>query len=81
MFQEPREGSMTRFVKSDGMLFLGSHDSGLLFQTADDTIYCIQEILFANCTLFVTGSNQGSFVTYIGNVCTAESWCLSSQCF
>ena len=79
MFEEPREGSMARFVKGDAVLFVCGHNLGFLFQTTDDSVNGIQEILLAYGCLLMTGCNQGRFITYIGDVCATESRCLASQ--
>ena len=79
MFQEPGDGSMASFMKCYGALFLYSHNFGFLFQTANNAVYSIQEILFPYSALLMTGSNQSCFVTYIGNVSTTESWSLTCQ--
>ena len=80
MFKEPGNGGMTGFVKGDGTFFVLGHDFGFLFQTTDDTVYRIQKVLFAYRIFLMTSCNQSSFITYISNVCPAETRGLTGQC-
>ena len=52
---------------------------GFLFQTTDDTVDSIQEILFAYELFAVTGCNQCRFIADIGNIRTGESRSLACQ--
>ena len=70
---------MSRFVQGDRTSFGFCSNLGFLFQPTDDTVYCIQEVLFANEFLSVTGSDQCRFVADIGNVGAGESRSLASQ--
>ena len=70
---------MTRLMDGDRLLLLLRHHLGLLLQSTNDTVNSIQEVLLAYSLTIMTGSYQGSFVTYVGNVGTRESRCLTSQ--
>ena len=67
---------MSCFVQGDGTLLGGSHDLGLLLQTADDTVDGIQEVLFSYRLPVTTGSDKGGLVAHVGDVGTRESRCL-----
>ena len=65
---------MTCFVQGDAVaLFFGRHLI-LLLQPADDSVDGVHEVLSRDEVLTCTGSDQGSLVTYIGNVCSGEAW-------
>ena len=66
-------------MESDATLLVGSHHLSLLLQTAYNTVYCIEEILFAHSLLVVACSNEGCLVTNVGNICTRETWSLACQ--
>ena len=68
---------MTRFVKGNRPLLLGSHHLGLLFQSADNTVNGIQEILLAHRFRITTSGNQGRLVTHIGDIGSRETRRLS----
>ena len=72
---------MACFVESDATLLVGSHHLSLLLQTAYNTVYCIEEILFTHSLLVVACSNEGCLVTNVGNICTRKPWCLAGVYF
>ena len=51
---------MTCFVQRNGTAFSFGCDFGFLFQPTNDTVYCIQKILFTNKALSMAGCNQGA---------------------
>ena len=66
-------------MQSDGTSFCFRCNLGFLFQTTDDAVYRIQEVLLAYEFLPVAGSDQCSLIADIGNICTRESRCLTCQ--
>ena len=70
---------MTRLVKGDAALLIGSHYLGLLLQSAYNSIYGIKKILLANRLLVVAGCDEGCLVADIRNICTREAWSLACQ--
>ena len=79
MFQEPGNSGMARFMQGNGTFLGCRHHFCLLLQTAHNTVDCSQKIILTDTLLLVKGSNQGSFVTYICNICSTESRSLASQ--
>ena len=61
---------MARLMKGNGSFFIFLDDLVLFFQSADDPVDGIQEVLSFNSGFVHTGSDQGCFITYIGNVGT-----------
>ena len=45
MLQEPRNTGVTRFVNGNGALFRLGHDLRLFFQTTDDAVNGVEEVL------------------------------------
>ena len=70
---------MTSLVDRDGAFLCLCHHLGLLLQSSDDTVYGIEEILLLHCLRIMARSNQGCFITYIGDIGTRESWCLTGE--
>ena len=70
---------MTCLVDGDGALFGLCHHLGLLLKTADDTVDGIEEVLLLYRLRVMAGSNQGSLITNVGNICTREAWCLACE--
>ena len=66
-------------MDGDGTLFLGSHHLGLLFESADDAVYGVEEVLLAYRALIVASCDEGSLVTHVGDVGARESRRLSGQ--
>ena len=64
---------MAGFVYGNGTAFGLGSDFGFLFQTTDNTVYSIQEVLLSDKLFAVAGGYQSCFVTYIGNVLPRES--------
>ena len=73
IFQQPGDRGVSCFMQSDGASFCFRCNLGFLFQTTDDAVYRIQEVLFAYEFLSVAGSDQCSLIAYIGNIRTRES--------
>lgn len=70
---------MTSLVECDASLLLCCHHLGLLLQSAYDTVYSIEEVLFAYALLVVACCYKGCLVAHICNIGSRESWCLSCQ--
>ena len=70
---------MARFVECNGLFFLFRNDFCPLFQSSDNPIYCIQEILVNDLFASLSGCIQSGFVAYVGNICTAKSRSLARQ--
>ena len=66
-------------MQGDRTSFGFRRNLGFLFQTTDDTVDSIQEILFAYELLAVAGCNQCRFIADIGNIRTGESRSLACQ--
>ena len=65
---------MTCFVQGDAVaLFFGRHLI-LLLQPTDDSVDGVHKVLSRDEVLTCTSCDQGSLVTYIGNVCSGEAW-------
>ena len=63
----------------DSSFFFGGCDFGPFFETSDDAVYCVHEILFLYPLFPFAGGNEGGFVAYVGNVGTREARSLSGQ--
>ena len=72
---------MAGFVDGDGAFFLIGHDARLLFQTADDTIHCIEEILLCHRLTVVACGDEGGLVADVGDVGAREARGLTSEQF
>ena len=70
---------MSRFVERDSVLLVFRDDFGALFQTADDAVHRIQEVLMRDELSVFSCGEQGRFVAHIGDVGAAESWRLLRQ--
>ena len=70
---------MTSLVDSDGALLSLCHHLGLLLQTSNDTIYGIEEVLLLHRLTVMACSNQGCFITNVGDISTREAWGLTSE--
>ena len=70
---------MTSLVDSDGT-FLGlCHHLCFLLQTTNDTIDSIEKILFLYGLTIMACRNQRSLITYIGDIRTRETRCLTGE--
>ena len=58
----------------NNLFFLRRDDAASFFQATDNTVDGGEELFLAHAFLAVTGSNQGGFVAYVGDVGTRESW-------
>ena len=72
---------MAGFVESNALSFICRRYHRAFFQTADDTVDSVHEVLFLNELLIATGSDQCSFITHIGNVGAGESRSLTGHEF
>ena len=70
---------MAGFVDGDGAFFLIGHDARLLFQTADDTIHRIEEILLCHRLTVVACGDEGGLVADVGDVGAREARRLSGE--
>ncbi len=70
---------MACLVKSNGVLFLGRNDFGTLFQTSNDAVHSIQEILMRDEFSTFSCRKQGCFIADVGDVRTTESGGLLGQ--
>jgi hypothetical protein len=68
MFEHPAYRRVTAFMVSYGTFFLGTDDLAPAFQPSHNTVNGIQKILFLYGLLVLSGSNQGGFITNIGNI-------------
>ena len=64
---------MSCLVDSDGTTFRFRGDFRLLLQTTNNTVYSIEEILFAYELFAVAGSDQCSLIADIGDIGTGEA--------
>ena len=72
---------MSGFVNGDAVLLVLCHHLRLLFQTSDDSIYGIQEILLDNRCMIVARCNQGCLITDVCYVGTGETRGLAGKEF
>ena len=70
---------MTSLMQSYRTLFIICHDLGFLFQSTNNPIYSIMEILLTYRLLIVTGSNKSRLIANISNVCSTKSRSLTGQ--
>ena len=70
---------MAGFVDGNRALLLFGHHLRLLLQSANDTVYGIQEVLLAYLLTIVASGYQGCLVADVSNVGTRKTWCLASQ--
>ena len=70
---------MASLVQRDSALLLHGHHLGLLLQAAHDAIHSSQEMVLGHYGSRIAGCYQGSLITYIGYVGTAEARCLAGQ--
>ena len=76
---EPADGSMSSLMQGNRTLFGSSHHLSLLFQSADYSVYCIKEVLFAYGLLVVASSYQGCLVAHVSDIGTREARSLTCQ--
>ena len=72
---------MAGFVDGDGTLFFVGHDARFLFQTADDAIHSVEEILLRHGLAVVTSGDERGLVAHVGDVGTRETGRLSREQF
>ena len=70
---------MAGFMDRDGAFFLIGHDARFLFQTADDTIHRIEEILLRHRLTVVACGDESGLVADVGDVGTREARRLSGE--
>ena len=64
---------MSRFVECDGVLLVLRDDFGALFQTTDDAVHRIQEVLVRDELAVFSCGKEGRLVAHVGDVGAAES--------
>ena len=72
---------MACFVISNTLPFVRGCYHSTFFQTTDNTIYRIHEIIFLNELFTATGRYQCRFITNIGDIGSRESRSLASHEF
>ena len=70
---------MPSFVQGDAVTLLFGGHLVLLFQTTDDAVDGIHEVITGDELLASAGSDEGSLITYIGDVSTREAWGAACQ--
>ena len=73
IFAEPTDRCVSGFMDSDGTLLFSGHHLRLLFQSAYDTVYGIEEILLSHSLAVMSCGNQCCLVADVGNVSAGES--------
>ena len=61
---------MASLMEGDTAFLVGCHHLGFLLQSTYDTVYGIEEILFADSLLVVACCDKSCLVAYIGDVST-----------
>ena len=79
MFKHPAYGGMAGFMICNGLFFILGNDLVLLFKTTHNPVNGIKKILFLNRFFIFSCGNQGSFIAYIGNICTGETRSLTCK--
>ncbi len=80
-FEQPAQCGMTGFVYGNGTAFLGGGYFVLFFQAAYNTVHSVEKILFLHMGFVFAGSDQGRFVTDVGDVGTRKAGRLSCHKF
>ena len=60
------------------LLLVGEHFAALL-QATDNAVYRVEEVLLLHLLLILARGNQCSLIAHIGDIGTAEAWCLFGQ--
>ena len=81
VLEQPRHRGVAGFVDGDGTLFFVGHDACFLFQTADDAIHGVEEILLCHGLAVVTSGDECGLVAHVGDVGTRETGSLSREQF
>ena len=66
-------------MDSDRPLFSLGHHLRLLLQTSDNSVHCVEEILFLHHLTIMARCNQGCLVTYVSDVGSREARRLTGQ--
>ena len=77
--EHPADGCVSGFVVSDRPFLIVGHDLVLTFQTADDTIHSVHEILLAYFLTFPACRYQRCLVAHVCDVGTRETRGLLAQ--
>ena len=77
----PAERSVTRLMDGDRAALIFGDNLGAFFETADDAIHGIHEILALHMGFLATRSDKRSLVAHIGDVGTREAGSLSCEKF
>ena len=81
ILQEPRDGGMSGFVNGNRAFFVLGHDFACAFESSDDSVHGVHEVLFPDFVSVVACSHERRFVADVGDVCAGEARCLSRQHF
>ena len=79
MLAEPTDGGVTSFMQGNRALFGSCHDLRFLFQSPDNAVNGIKEVLLADRFTVVPCRNQCRFIANVGDVGTRKARCLSCQ--
>src|SRR5688572_20354324 len=79
MLQQPGSGSVTGFVESNRPFLLLSDDLIFLFQTANDPVNGIQEVLLFYLCFMMPCSDKRRLVAEVGDISTGKTRCLLGQ--
>ena len=77
--QQPARGGVTGFVEGDDFLLVGGDDLVFLFQSADDAVDGVEEVLLVDEFLVLAGGHQRGFVAHVGDVGARETWGLLGE--
>ena len=64
---------MACLVDSDAALLVGGHHLRGLFESADDAVHGVEEVLLAHVAAVVAGGDECRLVAHVGDVCTREA--------
>ena len=70
ILQQPARRGVTCLVEGDDLLLFGRNNLVLLFETTDDTVDSIEEVLLIDFFLTFAGGHQCGLVAHVGNVGT-----------
>ena len=70
---------MASLMEGNGALLLGRHHLGLLLQSADDSVHCIEEVLPANSLSLPSCSDESRLIANVGDVCAREARSLAGE--
>ena len=79
ILQEPRHGGVSCLVDGNAALFFLGHYFRGLFQSADDAVYGVEEVLLTHRLAVVSCGDEGCLVADVGNVGTREARRLAGE--